>query len=100
LILLAFAFSLLVIPALSPSLQGEGWVGMVSHLLVFSSLVVPAAARAGARANSEAGPKGEYQEGASQAGIQLDLSFSFSQCRAFTRPAGERVTFLCLCKER
>jgi hypothetical protein len=33
-------------------------------------LVIPAPARAGARANSEAGPKGERQDGASRAGIQ------------------------------
>jgi len=29
----------------------------------------------GARANSEAGPKGERQDGASQAGIHFDLRF-------------------------
>ena len=34
-------------------------------------VVIPATARAGARANSRAGPEGERQDGASKAGIQL-----------------------------
>ena len=33
-------------------------------------LVIPATTRAGARASSEAGPKGERQDGASQAGLR------------------------------
>ena len=51
----------------------------------------------GARANSEAGPKGERQRGASQAGIQfLVLGL---QGRASTRPTGERVTFFACAKK-
>ena len=37
------------------------------------STVIPATARAGARANSEAGPNGERQDGASKAGIHFAL---------------------------
>jgi hypothetical protein len=57
---------------------------------VHAPLVIPATARAGARANGEAGPKGERQDGASQAGIQL---LAFAVNAELPLACGERVTF-------